>query len=216
MLTISITTMAHDKANAASRFSTPQKKVEVPEWFKIFEKKNPPQQVKFQVAGTSSSTSRFSSPAPAATAAPAPRPSGIGVSMPAISYRNVLLERPQISVGIAMPAAVKPGSSASMQLKETSKSITRSGGAGMLIASGSSLSGNVYKPFDQNAPSDYAPAVSSTDITERRNGFGPRPDTPPSPDSPIGEPWILLAFAAAFGGFIAWKKKKTTNTQYEK
>ena len=76
--------------------------------------------------------------------------------------------------------------------------------------------GTVYTPFGSEVPSDQSGIGSNNDDGGKpgqiRRGFIIGPDTDPANQSPIGEPWILLAFAALFGGFIAWRKKTVTKT----
>lgn len=78
-----------------------------------------------------------------------------------------------------------------------------------IMSSGSMYSSRVYEPFTNSAPSEQT--VSGPN----RVSSGPRkdkivgPDINPGQESPIGEPWILLAFAIAFGGIIAYRKKRT-------
>ena len=151
LLAISITTMAHDKANAASRFTTPQKKADVPEWFKIFEKKTPQEglfQQKFQPAPVNSVRSIPSTPAP--------RQTGLVETPQAIQYRNALLEKPQVSLpsNTAAPTAATPSASASIHMKETSRATIRGGSIASCVGGGMMASGSVYRPFDTNAPSD--------------------------------------------------------------
>lgn len=75
--------------------------------------------------------------------------------------------------------------------------------------------GTVYEPFDNTAPSEQS-AVGSSSSPNRapgkggniRNGFGPRTDDTPANTSPVGEPWILAAFAVLFAGVIAWRRAK--------
>ncbi|MBR2165268.1 MAG: InlB B-repeat-containing protein [Paludibacteraceae bacterium] len=71
--------------------------------------------------------------------------------------------------------------------------------------------GTVYTPFGSEVPSDQSGIGSNNDEGGQpghiRKGKILGPDTDPANQSPIGEPWILLAFAALFGGFIAWRKK---------
>ena len=66
----------------------------------------------------------------------------------------------------------------------------------------------VYEPFTDALPSS---AGATTDehftITERKNGFLDRPDTGQG-ESPVGEPWILLLFAAAAAIVVAWRRRK--------
>ena len=72
----------------------------------------------------------------------------------------------------------------------------------------SSYQSTVYEPFTDALPSS---ASSTTDeqfvITERKNGFLDRPDTGQG-ESPVGEPWILLLFAAAAAIVVAWRRRK--------
>jgi hypothetical protein len=72
----------------------------------------------------------------------------------------------------------------------------------------SSYQSTVYEPFTDALPSS---AGSTTDeqfvITERKNGFLDRPDTGQG-ESPVGEPWILLLFAAAAAIVVAWRRRK--------
>lgn len=72
----------------------------------------------------------------------------------------------------------------------------------------SSYQSTVYEPFTDALPSS---AGSTTDeqfvITERKNGFLDRPDTGQG-ESPVGEPWILLLFAAAAAIVAAWRRRK--------
>ena len=74
----------------------------------------------------------------------------------------------------------------------------------------------IYEPFATETPSQYTDGGSESGsssgpskITNRKNGFVDRPDTPPAPGSPIGEPWIMLAFAAMAAIAIALRKKQT-------
>ena len=74
--------------------------------------------------------------------------------------------------------------------------------------------GTVYEPFDNTAPSEQnSEGISSSPNRAPgkggvRNGFGPRPDDKPADTSPVGEPWILAAFAVLFAGVIAWRRAK--------
>lgn len=71
----------------------------------------------------------------------------------------------------------------------------------------------VFEPFNGASPSEYSDGKAPTGPNGRRNGFGPRPDDKPADTSPIGEPWILLIFAALFGGIIAWKNRTSHDTK---
>ena len=84
-------------------------------------------------------------------------------------------------------------------------------------ASGSSYSSTVYQPFSNTTPAEYsASEMNSTDGYNPTYVHGPRkgkidgPDTRPDEnDFPVGEPWVMLAFAALAAGVIAHKRKKT-------
>lgn len=78
----------------------------------------------------------------------------------------------------------------------------------------------VYEPFTTAAPSDNHPMAAGAgepQITNRKNGFL----NPADPDeenradgSPVGEPWILLLFAAV-AAVVAWRRKKHTQALSE-
>ena len=75
----------------------------------------------------------------------------------------------------------------------------------------SSYQSTVYEPFTDALPSS---AGSTTDeqfvITERKNGFIKPGEPNTSNQSPIGEPWIMLLFAAAAAATVTWRKRKVT------
>lgn len=81
-------------------------------------------------------------------------------------------------------------------------------------ASGSSYSSTVYQPFSGTTPAEQsAGAMNSSWSGPRKtnsidDGFILGPDTPPAGESPIGEPWVMLAFAALAAGVIAYNRKK--------
>ena len=71
----------------------------------------------------------------------------------------------------------------------------------------------IYEPFSNETPSSNG-SNAPADITGRKNtintgGFGTEPDPNASNNSPIGEPWILLAFAAVAAIVIRLRKKQT-------
>lgn len=71
----------------------------------------------------------------------------------------------------------------------------------------------IYEPFSNETPSSNG-SNAPADITGRKNtintgGFGTEPDPNASNKSPIGEPWILLAFAAVAAVVIRLRKKQT-------
>lgn len=69
----------------------------------------------------------------------------------------------------------------------------------------------VFEPFDNTPPSESGNSNSGPKgISGRKNGFPGRPDTPPAPGSPVGEPLVLLLFAAVTAVVVAWRQKKHT------
>ena len=78
--------------------------------------------------------------------------------------------------------------------------------------SGSAYSSTVYQPFSSTTPSEYSPGESESSSPSRvsgmHRGFVDRPDTNKSESSPVGEPWVMLVFAAVAIGVIAYKRKK--------
>lgn len=78
-----------------------------------------------------------------------------------------------------------------------------------MMSSGSVYGGTVYAPFDNTTPSEQSNVGAQS---PNRAPSGPRRGFINGPDqtgpSPVGEPWILLAFAAAFAGGIALRKRK--------
>ena len=68
----------------------------------------------------------------------------------------------------------------------------------------------VYTPFsDENPSNSGAPNNGPSNISGRRNGFEHPSDPEQDKDSPLGEPWIMLAFAAMAAVVITLRKKQT-------
>jgi hypothetical protein len=65
--------------------------------------------------------------------------------------------------------------------------------------------GAVYEPFNDTPPSESG----GKGISGRKNAFPGRPDTGQSKDSPVGEPFVLLLFAAV-AVVVAWRQKRPT------
>lgn len=85
-----------------------------------------------------------------------------------------------------------------------------------IMTSGVKYSSFVYEPFNGAAPSEYTNGQApSTSVGKRRKLGGGTDPGEQSEESPVGEPWILLLFAAAFGGVVAWRKKKAITTSKE-
>ena len=84
--------------------------------------------------------------------------------------------------------------------------------------SGSSYSSTVYQPFSGTTPAEQSagamnsswsgPAKNNARNFTMDDGFILGPDTPPAQEFPVGEPWVMLAFAALAAGVIAYKRKK--------
>ena len=76
--------------------------------------------------------------------------------------------------------------------------------------------GTVYEPFSSVTPSEQSSVGSSYSPSDTpggpRKGKITGPDTPPADESPIGEPWVLAAFALLFAGTVALRRRKTTTT----
>lgn len=78
-----------------------------------------------------------------------------------------------------------------------------------IMTTGAVYASTVYLPFDNTPPSvekEIAATGNGEGPTGRRK-FVDRPDINIG-ESPVGEPWILVAFAVLFGGAIAFKKNK--------
>lgn len=67
--------------------------------------------------------------------------------------------------------------------------------------------GAVYEPFNNTPPSEADNGERG--ISGRKNAFPGRPDTGQSKDSPVGEPLVLLLFAAVAALFVARRQRQT-------
>jgi hypothetical protein len=65
----------------------------------------------------------------------------------------------------------------------------------------------VYAPFSDENPSNSGDNGPSK-ITNRKNGFNQPSDPDPSNQSPLGDTWSLLIFAALGAGVIYLKQRK--------
>ena len=83
-----------------------------------------------------------------------------------------------------------------------------------IISSGANFNGTVYEPFDNTMPSEQSVVGASHSPNKAPSGprrsFGKPDEIGQSTDSPVGEPWVLLAFAAAFAAGIALRRRKRT------
>ena len=67
--------------------------------------------------------------------------------------------------------------------------------------------GAVYEPFNNTPPSEAG--NGDRGISGRKNAFPGRPDTGQSSESPVGEPLVLLFFAAVAVLFVARRQRQT-------
>ena len=92
-------------------------------------------------------------------------------------------------------------------------------GSGMqsqqMMNSGSAYTGTIYEPFTNTTPSEASnPANGVGPRRISQDGRNPGDATESTTEFPIGEPWVLLLFAAAYGGIIMIRqrqKSKSTN-----
>lgn len=83
-----------------------------------------------------------------------------------------------------------------------------------ILNAGTIYQGTTYVPFDDAAPSDYSEVGAS--YSPNRAPGGPRrafdtgAETGRDEQYPVGEPWILLLFAATFAGVMALRRKNST------
>lgn len=79
-----------------------------------------------------------------------------------------------------------------------------------MMSSGSVYGGTVYAPFDNTTPSEQSNVGAQSPNRAPggpRRGFDIGGEYGRDEKYPVGEPWILLAFAAAFAGGIALRKR---------
>lgn len=89
----------------------------------------------------------------------------------------------------------------------------------LIMQNGQNYQGTIYEPFDNTAPSDqsgYGPNRAKGKPGVRKDtgddwnpdDFILGPDTPPGQQYPIGEPWVLAAFAMVFAAVVWMKRRK--------
>jgi hypothetical protein len=72
-----------------------------------------------------------------------------------------------------------------------------------------SYKSTIYQPFSNSTDGDSNDYEGDVDTGEWGDPTTANPGTQ-SGQSPIGEPWIMLFFAAAAAVTIAWRKRKVT------
>ena len=86
-----------------------------------------------------------------------------------------------------------------------------------IMQNGQNHDGTIYAPFDNTMPSEQSSGpnkkggVRKSDGDDWTPGWGdetPGPDTNAGQESPVGEPWILAAFALLFAGVVYLRGKK--------
>ena len=85
-----------------------------------------------------------------------------------------------------------------------------------VMQTGGAYNGTVYEPFDNSTPSEQSEVGASYSPAKAPSGPRHTPLTPGDPGqgpSPVGEPWIMVLFAALFAGFIAIRQYKRKMTQ---
>ena len=83
-----------------------------------------------------------------------------------------------------------------------------------IMQNGQNHDGTIYAPFDNTMPSEQCGpnkkgGVRKSDGDDwNPDDFILGPDTPPANQSPVGEPWVLAAFALLFAGVVYLRGKK--------
>ena len=71
--------------------------------------------------------------------------------------------------------------------------------------------GAVYEPFNNTPPSESGNAPRGISGRKNLGGMdGHDPGGPGSSNSPVGEPFVLLLFAAVAAAVVAWRQRKPT------
>ncbi len=84
-----------------------------------------------------------------------------------------------------------------------------------IMQNGQNHDGTIYAPFDNTMPSEQSSGPNKKGGVRKSDGddwnsddFILGPDTPPANQSPVGEPWVLAAFALVFAGVVWLRGKK--------
>ena len=75
----------------------------------------------------------------------------------------------------------------------------------LIMQNGQNYQGTIYEPFDNTAPSEYNAEGKPRGGGVRR--FPQRPDINIG-ESPVGEPWVLAAFALVFAAVVWMRRRK--------
>ena len=237
LMLIIVAAMMTEVVYAGPQYYQPKKaKSDSPSWLEIFAEKSSPKQTMYKSGssnsvrpGAISTTSRGSGSLSAPSFSPFQnallnKPS-ISVSVGSSSWSNSsagvsvpmrIRESNKTVIHVGASSSAEGGMAVSAGGQRASRSNSAAGGA-----AGVSVPSMTYAPFVNDAPSSYCDDETDATYAMRvagRSGSGPRrvfpgrPDDIPSPTSPVGEPWILLILAMAFGGVIWMKKRKYTKT----
>ena len=84
-----------------------------------------------------------------------------------------------------------------------------------VMNTGVNYNGSVYEPFSSGIPSEQSVVGAETSSNPNagrnvRKGLIGGPEDPLGP-SPVGEPWVMVIFAAAFCGVIALRRTMRKN-----
>lgn len=84
-----------------------------------------------------------------------------------------------------------------------------------IMQNGQNYDGTIYAPFDNTMPSEQSSGPNKKGGVRKSDGddwnsddFILGPDTPPANQSPVGEPWVLAAFALLFAGVVWLRGRK--------
>ena len=68
--------------------------------------------------------------------------------------------------------------------------------------------GAVYEPFNDTPPSESGNAPRGISGRKNLGGMGGRDPGEQSDQSPVGEPFVLLLFAAVAAVVVAWRQRR--------
>lgn len=92
-----------------------------------------------------------------------------------------------------------------------------------IMQNGQNHDGTIYAPFDNTMPSEQCGPNKKGGVRKSDGGWTPGwvdetpgPDTPPGQEYPIGEPWVLAAFALLFAGVVWLRGRKRERRKRER